>query len=174
MRKHNGPSYNNLSLVQLVLLALSGGSMILRVRATLPLSLVGLAGMYVCGLMMLGISLYIGRRFFEFDAKRRSRRRLRGEDSRLLTMAAVGFYGLSSGFLGGLAILGFALGFTPNPTVSAVGAVVLGAAMLLIHTAGILGFAANKMWLPALLLTLLMLALIYTGARQLFSHLGIP
>jgi hypothetical protein len=174
MTKHNGPTYNSLSLAQLVLLVLSAVSMILRVRAAGLLSFIGLAGMYLCGLAMLGNALCMGQQFLEYGAKHNRRRTSSGEGSRLLTLAALGFYGLSSGLLGGLAILGFALGFTPNPTVSAVGAVVLGAAMLLIYTAGILGFAANKMWLPALLLTLLMLALIYTGARQLFSHLGIP
>jgi hypothetical protein len=172
MSKHNGPGGNSLFLAQLVLFALFIVTSIARVRGTGLLSFVGLVGMYLCGLMMLGVSLYIGKLVLEFDAKRKSRRKLPDENPRLLIMAAVGFYGLSSGFLWALAILGFALGFTPNPTASAVGAVVLGAAMLLGYTAGILQFAATKQWLAALGLTLLLLAVIYTGARQLLSHFG--
>jgi hypothetical protein len=174
MSKRVRPTYNGLILAQLALLALSGGSSILHLRATPPLSFVGLAGMYVCGLVMFGISLYIGQRFLEFEAKRKGRSIPLGKDSRLLTLAAVSFYGLSSGFLGGLVILGFALWFTPNPTASAVGPVVVGGVMLLGYTAGIFIFAANKLWLAAFGLTLLMLGVIYTGARQLLSQLGIP
>ena len=174
MCKHNSPTYNSLSLAQLGLLALFGGSMIVRVRVAPPLSFVGLASMYLCGLALLGISLYMGQRFLEFEAKRKRRRTSPGDNSHLLTLAAVGYYGLSSGFLGGLILLGFALGFTPNPMASGTGLVVVGAAMLLGLTAGILISAANKLWFAAVGLTLLLLGAIYTGARQFLSQLGLP